>query len=90
MSQQAFSISNYMDSVKSPATTLSGFLVPGVSVATLLPRSTGGHRTGVATDGSEPSRQHPGTSSEPHCFSELPKSPGLQSGAQRSPTTTYP
>lgn len=46
MSLQAFSLSNYKDSVKSPAATLSGFLGLGVLVTMLLPRCTDGQRTG--------------------------------------------
>lgn len=46
-SQETFSISNYKDSVKSPAATLSGFLGLGVSVATLLRRWTDGQGTGM-------------------------------------------
>lgn len=41
-----FSLSNYKDSMKSPAATLSGFLGLGVSVATLLSRCTDGWGTG--------------------------------------------
>lgn len=40
MSLQAFSLSNYKDSVKPPAATLSGFLGLGVLVTMLLPRCT--------------------------------------------------
>lgn len=47
-SQQTFSISNYKDSVESPAATLSGFLGLGVSLATLLRRWTDGQRTRMA------------------------------------------
>lgn len=54
-SQQTFSISNYKDSVKSPAATLSGFLGLGVSVVTLLQGWTDGRGTGSQL-------VHPGTS----------------------------
>lgn len=47
-SQQTFSISNYKDSVKSAAATLSGFLGLGVSIVTLLRRWTDGQGTRMA------------------------------------------
>lgn len=50
-SQETFSISNYKDSVKSPAATLSGFLGLGVSVATLLWKWTDGQGTGMTEYG---------------------------------------
>lgn len=41
-----FPLSNYKDSMKSPAATLSGFLGLRVSVTTLLPRCTDGQWAG--------------------------------------------
>lgn len=74
----AFSISNYKDSAKSPAATLSGFLGLGASVATLLPRCRGGHRTGVAAYGQGPACQHQAPALSLTDSWGFPKSPVLQ------------
>lgn len=61
-SQQTFSISNYKDSVKSAAATLSGFLGLGVSIVTLLRRWTDGQGTRMAGYGHWQPANTPGTS----------------------------